>query len=259
MNTPLGRAVDHARKAKTAMERAFAELAALADQTENPLHRGQLNALLWECAAGRHSRDSYFSQYGQDAYIDTHVFGGMRDGVFVEIGGFDGVTGSNCLFFEVFRNWSGLFVEAVEEQFEKAAEFRRAKCVNALVGDGAPTEFMIIDSGPLQMSGRTASYDPKKLAWVEAQPMVSRRTETRPTKRLETLMRDHGIARADLVSIDIEGGVTDLLRDFPFEEIDVTCWLVEADADRDALVKLFEAQGYDWVDRIGEDELFAKV
>ena len=35
-----------------------------------------------------------------------------RNGVFIELGGFEGILGSNSFFFERCLNWTGLVVEA---------------------------------------------------------------------------------------------------------------------------------------------------
>ncbi len=243
--------------AKRDLAAAYHDLAHLADSTEDPLLRGRINALLWECAAGQASRDRFFSQYGQDAYLDNHIFGGKRDGVFVEVGGFDGVTGSNCLFFEIFRGWSGLMIEAVPEHFDAASAFRRCACVQALVGDGGPAEFLTIDAGPVQMSGLVASYDATRRAWVDEQASTSLRVDTRETQRLGDILLAQDITRIDLLCVDIEGAETPVLESFPFDAISVDCWCIETAGCREPVLDIMRAQGYEWIDRIGHDDLFA--
>ncbi len=44
----------------------------------------------------------YVSQAGQDTVVDQ-LFRAKRSGTFVDIGGYDGVSGSNTLFFEQWR------------------------------------------------------------------------------------------------------------------------------------------------------------
>lgn len=243
-------------EARRTLAETYAELAKIAQSVDDPAERGNLNALLWECAAGQMTRDRYFSQYGQDAYLDSHVFGGRRNGVFVEVGGFDGVTGSNCLFFEIFRGWSGLMIEAVDEHLEAAREFRRCNCIQALVGSGEPAEFLTVDAGPVQMSGLTGSYDPKRRAWVDAQPNTCLRTEVRPTQPLGDILRAQGIAKADLLCIDIEGAEESVLAGFPFDDIEIACLCVETTGNREPVLEILRAQGYQWIDRIGYDDLF---
>ena len=256
MGPEFARAAARVAEGKRALAAAYQELAGLADREDDPVLRGNINALLWECAAGQPTRDRYFSQFGQDAYLDSHVFGGRRDGVFVEVGGFDGVTGSNGLFFEIFRGWSGLLIEAVDEHIETARAFRRCTCIQALVGSGEAAEFLTIDGGPVQMSGLTASYDPKRRAWVDAQAATSLRTEVRDTRRLGDILREQGLHRIDLLCIDIEGAEAAVLEGFPFDDIAVDCWCIETAERRAPVLEIMQARGYEWIDRIGHDDLF---
>jgi FkbM family methyltransferase len=256
LKPPYAAAAARVADARRTLAETYAELAEIAETVDDPAQRGNLNALLWECAAGQPSRDRYFSQYGQDAYLDSHVFGGRHGGVFVEVGGFDGVTGSNCLFFEIFRGWTGVMIEAVEEHIEAAREFRNCNCIQALVGTGEPAEFLTIDGGPIQMSGLTGSYDPRRREWVDAQPQTCLRTEVRPTQLLGDVLQAQGIAKVDLLCIDIEGAEESVLAGFPFDDIEVACLCIETVDKRDPVLGILQARGYQWVDRIGYDDLF---
>ena len=48
-----------------------------------------------------------YSNAMQDLSLHSHFFRGQRNGVYVEIGGMDGVGASNTLFFEQHLNWTG--------------------------------------------------------------------------------------------------------------------------------------------------------
>ena len=61
----------------------------------------------------------YRSQGGQDRYFDQRVFKGRRDGVYLDIGCNDGITGSNTYFFDRFLNWTGVCVEADPEMYAR--------------------------------------------------------------------------------------------------------------------------------------------
>ena len=53
----------------------------------------------------------FHSQVGQDRFLLENFFRGRRNGVFVDIGAYDGETFSNSLFFERTMGWTGLCVE----------------------------------------------------------------------------------------------------------------------------------------------------
>lgn len=61
---------------------------------------------------------TYYSQLGQDEIVDR-LLNEKLNGFYVEIGGYDGVSLSNTLFFEEERHWSGLLVEANPNLFLK--------------------------------------------------------------------------------------------------------------------------------------------
>ena len=54
---------------------------------------------------------THYSQYNQSAFIDE-LLHQRRAGFFIEAGAADGERFSNSLFFEKYRGWSGLLVEA---------------------------------------------------------------------------------------------------------------------------------------------------
>ena len=61
---------------------------------------------------------TFYSQLGQDEIVDR-LLNEKTHGFYVEIGGYDGVSLSNTLFFEEERQWSGLLVEANPNLFLK--------------------------------------------------------------------------------------------------------------------------------------------
>ena len=70
-------------------------------QQNLPAHRkGWVGMQLWQVEKKLGLHSPYFSQAGQDRYLNERIFSNKRDDTFVEIGGYDGWTGSNCVFFE---------------------------------------------------------------------------------------------------------------------------------------------------------------
>ena len=56
-----------------------------------------------------------------------------------EQAGYNGVTGSNTLFFETMRGWTGLLVEPATTPFEAARNVRRCDCVQLAVAAAIST------------------------------------------------------------------------------------------------------------------------
>jgi len=58
-----------------------------------------------------------------DKKLDA-LFENKRNGVFIELGAFDGLTQSNTAFFEFYREWTGLLIEPSKKSYESCVENR---------------------------------------------------------------------------------------------------------------------------------------
>ena len=129
----------------------------------------------------------YFSQFGQDRYLDQNVFANKREGVFVDVGAYDGFSGSNTLFFEKFMGWTGLCIEPDPAQFAKIPAYRACDRVASLhcrqgrygaVLQHHPT-------ASTMMGGLVDYFEPQDMK------MISERSKTKvielPTRRLEVV------------------------------------------------------------------------
>jgi FkbM family methyltransferase len=200
----------------------------------------------------------YASQAGQDAVVDR-LLRGRTGGVFVDIGGFDGVTGSNTLFFEQFRGWTGLLAEPVPANHARAAALRRCPCLQVAVADAEGTgEMIVVERGFTQMSGLASSYDPGMLERVRADPRHAERRVSVPLRRLSGLMEEAGMTGADFVSLDIEGGELAVLKDFPFDRFRVLVWAIENNTADPAIGAVMRENGYVLAEFCGPDEIWRR-
>ncbi len=201
---------------------------------------------------------TYFSQAGQDRVIDK-LLGQKTAGVFVDIGGYDGVTGSNSLFFEVFRGWSGVLVEPSPTQLRLAEQVRRCPCLGyAVAGVAGSAEFMEVTSGFTQMSGFLDSYDRDLLARVRGDARHKEVVHTLDTKPLAEILTARGISRIDYLSLDVEGGEMDILQSFPFDDFDIELWSIENNSQSSEMPELMRDRGFDLIEFSGVDDLFRK-
>ena len=162
----------------------------------------------------------WFSQAGQDRFIDEAIFRGARGGVFVDVGAYDGVNGSNTLFFEQFRDWKGLLIEPAPKWCETARSFRKSPCLQVAIGaEEGSGAFLQVDSGYTQMSGLVDSYNPGLKQQVMADPRFEGGVVDVQVRRLDLLLKEHGLNRIDYLSLDVEGAEASILGRFPFQEL----------------------------------------
>lgn len=241
--------------------RARAELDAVRRDTAEALKaardrsRGALVRRLHELTRMLDATYPYTSQAGQDAVVDRLMDG--RAGTFVDVGGYDGVSGSNTLFLESRRGWTGILVEPVPAQLARAQAARRCPCLPyAVAPEDGEADMVVVESGYTQMSGLKATYDPRLLGQVRADPRHKERTIRVPTRTLSRLLLDAGLPHPDFLSLDIEGGEEAALAAFPFDRHKVRLWAIENNGGGPGIAAIMRAAGHELVELCGPDEVW---
>lgn len=246
------------KEAQRLLREAHAELAGFL-KTERSRRRGEALHQVHTISNMLSPTQLFFSQAGQDRVVDR-LLGGKRDGVFVDIGGYDGVTGSNTLFFEVFRNWTGVLVEPSLTQLKLAQAARRCPCLGyALAGKSGKSDFMEVTSGYTQMSGFLDSYDEVFLEKVRANPQHEEVIHRLEKKTLHSILAQKKLKKIDFLSLDVEGGEMDILTNFPFEKYDIDVFSVENNVQSSDLLQFMKSKGYEILEFVGVDDIYRKT
>lgn len=191
------------------------------------------------------------------------------NGYFVELGANDGVTQSNSLYFEKYRNWRGLLVEPAPQNFLKCRQNRSSRdsiyCA-ACVSFDYDQEFVRIAYSNLMstpVSLESDIQDPRAHAKLRDQFLVSGETVFEfgaVARTLSSLLLD---ARApkliDFLSLDVEGAELEVLKGVDHQVFRFKYILVEC-RDFPHLSAYLENQGYRFAEKLsGQDYLFAGV
>ncbi|KAG1713734.1 Protein FlbA [Nymphon striatum] len=182
---------------------------------------------------------TYSSQAGQDLVVDR-VMQNKRGGTFVDVGGYDGVTGSNTYFLETMRGWTGALVEPVRAQISKAEKWRTCPCLEVAI------------------ASQKGSYDKGLLKTVRDDKRHKEKTVKVKTMTLADVLHQMNLVNPDFISLDIEGGELTCLETFPFADHDVAVWAIENNAGTPEIKNIMEAQGYDLIEFCGPDEVYFK-
>jgi len=191
------------------------------------------------------------SQLGQDRIVDEYLHG-KRNGVFVDIGAYDGVTFSNTLMLERDRGWAGICIEPLPDVFVELRKNRRCICVQACLGnrEEPAVEFLNVTSGAVwtrMLSGVLSEYDPRHLGRVDVELGAyggSKSVIRVPMRHLHGLLQEHGIGIVDYLSIDTEGSELLILRSTILSAIGNPCITVENNYDDPAIDEVLRGQGY---------------
>ncbi|MBU2992363.1 FkbM family methyltransferase [Octadecabacter sp. 1_MG-2023] len=200
----------------------------------------------------------YMSQAGQDRVVDT-VLEHKRGGTFVDVGGYDGVTGSNTFFLETDRGWTGALIEPVRTQIERAEVNRSCPCVEvAIAASEGEADFIEITEGYTQMSGLVDSYDKALLGQVRNDKRHKENVIKVKTITLSGILHQMDLVNPDFISLDIEGGEIECLKSFPFEKHDVKIWSIENNTGTPQIKQIMDENGYDLIEFCGPDEMYFK-
>jgi FkbM family methyltransferase len=166
----------------------------------------------------------YYSQDGQDKYLDTNVFKSFKNGVFVDVGAHDGLSINNTIFFEKNRGWSGINVEPIKSVYDELTK-NRPKSINlnyAVSNTDGNAEFICNEGYTEMISGLKDYFDPRHIKRLNNE--LNRHggqtnVITVPTKRLETILDEIGIKHVHYLSIDVEGAEFEVVKSINFDKV----------------------------------------
>jgi|GEM_PF-441328 len=222
--------------------------------------RGALLATIWDIEHVFGHKGTYLSAAGQDEFVHQAYFKDKKDGVFLEIGGYNGWRGSNCYFFEKTLGWKGAIVEASPTLAQEIARHRSSEIVQAAITDKEGTaEFLDVIFGKTQMGGLANLYKDKQLQEVRAYPGHREQMVRVPTMTLAALLDKLSFRHVDYCSIDVEGAERAILSGFDFAKYDISVFSIENNAKEvGSLRDIMIPAGYNLVTVIGDDEIYVK-
>lgn len=208
----------------------------------------------------------YHSQVGQDKFVNENFFKGKRDGVFIDIGAYDGVTISNTYFFEKELNWTGICIEPLPKAYSKLKKNRSSICLNCLVGaTNGKTNFLELNAEKFpelaMLSGEQKFFSDENLAYLR--DLLNKYGGTckfipMRIRKLNDILLEYNVFEIDFLSIDIEGGELEVLSEIDFDTFKIHIMTVENNArEANQEIKQFlESKGFNFVMRIEQDEIY---
>jgi FkbM family methyltransferase len=196
----------------------------------------------------------FYGQQGEDVFIFNNFLNLPRtDGIFVELGGMDGITYSNSKFFEDHLGYSGVLIEPTT-QFHKMIHYR-PKCHNFNVAVG-------LEAGTMEMRGTYATaglVDTMHPDFAKRHHPNSEVYQVR-TFPFHEILKHADISYIDFLSLDVEGGELVVLKTMDFN-IPVYVIVIELDGynvEKDQACRdILFSQGFTLKRRFANNEFWA--
>lgn len=149
----------------------------------------------------------FFSQYGEDKLL-YKLFNKRETGFCIEVGGYDGITGSTTLFFEKL-GWKCLIVEPMAEFCEKIRKVRNCELVQAAASDESGEATFHVAEGVETLS--TLEQDKSHASRVQWEGGQLKEIKVNKLK-LDEILSNLKVKEIDFISIDVEGHEMSVLR-----------------------------------------------
>jgi FkbM family methyltransferase len=153
-----------------------------------------------------------YGQFAEDSLLQE-IFGDRAQGYCVEIGAYDGLTGSASYLFEK-RGWHCLLVEPIPALVEEIRKHRSCTVVNCAVSDREGVASFFVAENVEQMS--TLDLTPDHLEWIEQVGGAVKEITVR-TATLDSLLAEVAFPEIQFVTIDVEGHEMAVLEGFTLE------------------------------------------
>jgi FkbM family methyltransferase len=204
----------------------------------------------------------FYSQYGQDRFIAEQVFKQKRNGFFLDIGAYDGITMSNTFVFEKEFGWKGVCIEPNPIVFDQLKINRSCTTVNCCISDReCQVKFMAVSGWGVMLSGILDFFDKRHIERIDkAIEEHGGRKELIdiPSLPLHKILDKHNINKIDYCSIDVEGGELKVLDSLDFSKVDVRVLTIENNYGTNEVRNYLKPYGYSLIAKIGSDEIYEK-
>ncbi len=203
----------------------------------------------------------YFSQKGQDKYLNENLFKGKRSGFFIDIGAHDGISFSNTYFFEKNLEWKGICIEPNPDIFNKLIQNRTASCLQLGISSKNEKQKFLKGSGYMieMYSGILSTIDERHRQRIEKEITQfggNINIIEIECKTLQNILDRYQIKYIDFISIDVEGGEEEVIKSIDFDSVIIAVIVIENNFNNKEVGHYLIKRGYEHIKKLGRDDIF---
>lgn len=204
----------------------------------------------------------FYSQSGEDNYLNTKYFKNKNNGKYIELGALDGILYSNTKFYEDTLGWSGILIEPHPIKF-KGLQHNRPNnylCNTLVSNETNELLFRFFVDEYAGVSGVENTFPTEHFAnFYNKISLPQGYTYIKP-KSLTEIIKESNIQHFDLLSLDVEGHEYEVLLSWDFS-IPIDVILIEtlggSQEEKEELCrKLLINNGYKFSEKFQHNEIF---
>jgi len=196
-----------------------------------------------------------YAQFGEDRFL-YEIFRDHLHGYCVEVGGYDGITGSATYLFEKRLNWTCLLVEPIPEYVKQIKMNRKCLVQNYAASSEEGEAVFHVANGVEQMS--TLDLTRSHRNWIVQVGGAITQIKVRK-KTLDQILEESGFQEIQFIVIDVEGHELNVLQGFSVEKYKPRIVIIEDNShqiDR-TIPSYMEEKGYVNFRRTGVNDWYA--
>jgi len=187
------------------------------------------------------------------------IFNFKKNGYFVDIGAYDGVSISNTKFLEDL-GWDGMCIEPHPNVFKLLTSNRNCTCINcAIWNENKKVNFLSLSGYTEMLSGIVESYDMRHYGRIQSELNHfggSSEILEVDAKKFEDVVSKTEI---DFLSIDTEGSELQILEQIDFNKYVIKVICVENNFHESKFNDFFTSKGYKLYGSVNIDYLYVKI
>jgi FkbM family methyltransferase len=194
----------------------------------------------------------YVSQYEQDRVFEKLCYPNgdeSHNGIFLDVGAWDGVDISNTYMLEKKRDWRGLLIEPIPNKAEEAKHNRWSPVWNGCIWNkNGSTLFNHVQGYSEMLSSILNGIHPRHKERIDKDVIEHKQTTELiniPCMTLNEVMKVHNIKQADFLSLDVQTAELSVLQAYDPVKNPIKVIVLDTNGvNNDELSQWFKSAGY---------------
>lgn len=166
----------------------------------------------------------FYSQDKQDKFLENNIFKGYKNGYFVDVGAYNGISINNTLYFEKNNDWKGINIEPIKSVYDLLVQNRPNSInINCAIDNKDGEADFVCNKGYTEMiSGLKNHYDQRHFNRLNDENSYHGSTTdivTVKTRKLSSIFEKLNIKHVNYLSIDVEGAEFSVIKSIDFEKV----------------------------------------